>query len=203
MISLLLPKEISPLWFDHPSTIHGVAHTYRVMFWTQILSENLLARPFSKWYSAIPTLEIQQASLLAYMAAIIHDLSRTHDGICFSHGRRAAENKRWVLEELFGKAADEDWEPIARAVKLHCTHDNPLLPSLEDLVLAILKDADALDRVRIGEKPHPSYIRFPITEQYINKANDFFYQTDDIPADEITWAGFCSIGNKIIAFQSI
>jgi len=199
----LLHKELNPLWFDHPSTIHGIAHTYRVAFWTQFLSTKLLETPCAKWYSAIPVEEINQASLLAYKAAIIHDLSRTHDGICFSHGRRAAENKRWVLEELYGSVPEQNWEIIASAVSKHCTHDNPLTPNLADLTLAILKDSDGLDRVRIGEKPHPSYIRLPKTEQYIDSANDFFYQTDDIPEDEIAWAGFCEIGLRLVNDKSL
>ena len=183
----LLPKEISPLWFDHPSKIHGIAHTYRVMFWTHILSTRLIENPFAKWHPTIPTEQITQAALLAFKAAIIHDLSRTHDGICFSHGKRAAENKRWVLDEFFGNVDDPGWELIARAVKLHCTRDKPLKPNLDDLVLAILKDADALDRVRIGEKPHPSYIRLPITEQYIDIADKFFNATNDIPEADMSW----------------
>lgn len=199
----LLSKEISPLWFDHQSDLHGIAHTYRVMFWTQALSAELHEKPFSKWYPAIPIEEIHQASLLAFKAAIIHDFSRNHDGVCTKHGARAAQNKRWVLEELYGKVDDSDWEIIASAVSRHCTHDNPLTPNLADLTLAIIKDADALDRVRIGEKPHSKYIRLPFTGDYIDTANELFYATDDIDEDEITWDRFCNIGNKIIASQAI
>ena len=72
--------------FDHPSGLHGINHTYRVM--CHVLALGKLEH-------------LERPKMLAFCAAVIHDLSRRHDGICLKHGPRAALEKLPLFEKLY------------------------------------------------------------------------------------------------------
>lgn len=101
-----------------------------------------------------------------WAAVYLHDLERTHDGVCLVHGARAV--KRWQasaeLTEFIrsGGVRPDDEAAIARAVTLHCRHDREM-PKPDDPdwpLAALLKDADGLDRVRLGDLD-TRYLRLP------------------------------------------
>jgi hypothetical protein len=71
---------------------------------------------------------------------------------------------------------DEPW--IERAVTLHCLPSR-LEPAHDDArwpLVALLKDADGLDRVRLGDVD-PSYLRHPESHNMIDFAETLFKKT--------------------------
>ena len=159
-----LPRgfRIDPEWFDHPSRIHGRGHTIRVM----LLAGRLHARLLQSGASLRPTL---YRDLMT--AALIHDLGRRHDGVCFEHGRWASESKRRIAEDEFLdlRLPETDWQRIAAAVEAHARPD-PSPPWPHGSLTALLKDADGLDRVRLHQDPDPSYFRHSFTADYLELA---------------------------------
>jgi HD superfamily phosphodiesterase len=153
-----------PEYFDHQSNLHGINHTYRVMYHCLELGleENLtgLAR-------------------LAFMAAFIHDMARTHDGFCMVHGARAAEEKLPKFINLFLNtgASEAEIALISVAVRNHSLPAE--LPATDPaaVVTALLKDADALDRIRLGEDNlRPEYLRFNKSHSFIIPARELYYK---------------------------
>jgi hypothetical protein len=131
--------------FDHPSEFHGLSHTNRVMLHVLLLGHT----------GGLPPELIRRS----YCAAAIHDQARTHDGYCIQHGAWSRESKLPPWTERFLKVglADEELELVADAVEHHCIGELPIdHPSYS--TLALLKDADALDRYRLG--PNGLNLRF-------------------------------------------
>ena len=150
-------------YFDHPSHIHGINHTYRVMVHAYILGSQVLD-------------ESGQKSVLA--AAFIHDMARKHDGYCTEHGGWAADNKLPVFKAIFDKLGINHWNIIADAVTNHSLYEE--FPAVHPSwpVTSVLKDADALDRFRIGEKNlNISFLRHEFTHEMIDFARELYLST--------------------------
>ncbi len=157
----LVPR---PDYFVHQSTIHGQSHVARVVIYTFLLADrlNLAARTAQAW-----------------AAAYMHDIGREHDGICRKHGQYAIDHLaslprvRALLER--GGVAPENWESIFAAVRYHCVDDIPKThPHWE--MTAILKDADNLDRVRLGDLD-PRFLRFEQSHALIPFARALYEET--------------------------
>lgn len=136
--------------FDHQSRLHGINHTYRVMCHVLVLGKME---------------QLERPKMLAFCAAFIHDLSRRHDGICLKHGPRAASEKLPLYEERFLRAGilTEEIPGIARAVAAHSQKNEVPLDDPWYKVCVLLKDADALDRLRLGSyRLDPRYFRLPL-----------------------------------------
>ena len=174
MDSLLTWREISeePVWqpvmsayesrarvehfetyFERPSSIHGVRHAHRVLLHTLVLCR--LCRVG------------ESDRELLVSAALFHDIGRDNDGLCFTHGRRSAEKMAALrLAPADGEAA----EVLRYIVTYHCIGDSraeadlPLMPAAFRerawRLYRVLKDADGLDRVRIGDLDE-RYLRNP------------------------------------------
>lgn len=89
-----------------------------------------------------------------WAAVYIHDLARTHDGHCEGHGEDACKRLRSSpdLQETLsrGGVTVADYEAIEKAVATHSRGElAPTDPRWQ--LTALLKDADALDRVRLGD----------------------------------------------------
>ena len=141
-----------PSLFTHASTIHGKAHVSRVM----VHAFRLIAA--SGWIDEAPRL---------WAAVYLHDLARTHDGVCHRHGAdamRKFENLPHV-RELFvrGGVTDDDYPVIHTAVVHHSVPKELDQHHPHWRLTSLLKDADALDRVRIGDLD-PSYLRNPAAQ---------------------------------------
>lgn len=139
--------------FDHPSELHGLWHTNRVM-------TNVLLVGFSEKLS-------EKIVLNAFCAAVIHDQARNHDGDCIFHGKWARNTKlpRWKGYFLRAGVREEDMEQIGDAVEYHSKEDLPVSHSSYQ-VMALLKDADALDRYRLGYgNLKPEFLRFPSSKK--------------------------------------
>ena len=162
MASLVPPPEL----FTHASTLHGQAHVSRVM----VHAFRLIAA--TGW--------AEEASRL-WAAVYLHDIARTHDGLCHRHGGDAMTRFETLSEvrDLFaqGGVAESDYAAIRTAVVHHClprelarTHPHWRLTSL-------LKDADGLDRVRLGDLD-PGYLRNREAHDMVAFAASLFTETD-------------------------
>lgn len=157
--------QLSEQQFDHHSTLHGILHTYRVMYHT--LNLGLL------------TGHIHEART-AFFAAYIHDMSRQHDGYCTHHGADAATRKLPLYLGLFREngASEDDFRLIGKAVTLHSTNAELDTNDPDYLTVAILKDADALDRIRLGtDDLNPDFLRLKETKTCIIFAEGLYYQS--------------------------
>lgn len=158
--------EIKPGYFDHESKIHGKLHTYRVMVHVLVLGNKL---GFAK------------ETRLAFFAAFIHDMSRKHDGFSLKHGPRAAKEKIPQLKALFDKykLTEEEIKTIRSAVSNHSRYSEFRKDHPHYHVTALLKDADALDRIRMGEKNlNHKYIRYRETLEMIDFSHQLYYQSE-------------------------
>lgn len=145
-------------WFlqQPPSQLHGIGHSARVMVWASVLT------------AATDLFET------AVWAAACHDLRRENDGKDEEHGVRAGE---WVRKELPGlvSVAPRELERIATACQWHATPDAHI-PS-DDPLIGWLKDADALDRARLGDLD-PKMLRHRETHELIEAADSLYGLTE-------------------------
>ena len=161
--------------FAHESHMHGIAHVYRTMI-------NVL---WLAWLRGDA-----ENGRLAFFGAYVHDLARVHDGCSATHG---ADSVRWVMplyESLFASygVGKRQNEFIQEAVRQHAYRET--LGSKEPgwLVLAMLKDADALDRCRLGDLD-VQYLRLPESLQVVEPAERRFEVTG-FASDECSFIDF-------------
>jgi len=159
-----------PEFFRHRSTLHGQAHVSRVMIHAMRLIEA----------TGQPALGPQ-----LWASVFLHDLARTHDGVCYRHGADAAQRLRDepVLQQRLAEAGlvEADYPAIEAAVTAHSapkevSRDNQYWP-----LIALLKDADGLDRVRLGDLD-PRYLRHPEAKAMVPFAQALFDATDGVIA---------------------
>lgn len=169
MINLDFKKfVINDHYFDHPSLLHGVKHTYRVMCHALRIGEMM-------------GLNIETAE--AFCAAYIHDMARQHDGYCTQHGGWAAKRKLPLFSSLFSNLGitQKGLQHIKIAVTNHSLHHEINPDQSAYYTVALLKDADALDRIRIGEDNLDiSYLRLKQSQTQIDFAKKLFYASDTI-----------------------
>jgi hypothetical protein len=128
-----------PDLFRHRSVLHGQAHVARVLVHALRLVE---------------ALGCPEEAPRVWAAVYLHDIARTHDGRCPEHGAGAwarLQELPDVRERLArGGVRGEDYPAIEAAVTIHsCGELAPHDPHWR--LGALLKDADALDRVRLGD----------------------------------------------------
>ncbi|MBK6345179.1 MAG: hypothetical protein IPN08_04950 [Bacteroidales bacterium] len=158
--------------FDHPSNLHGIMHTYRVM--THVLRLGLLTGYISE-------------ARLAFFAAYIHDMSRKHDGYCTSHGTEAANHKLPLYKDLFIRngATEPDLIIIGKACTMHSLGKELPPDDFQRIPVAILKDADALDRIRLGaDDLDPSFLRFGESHNCIVFGQQLYFQSINLKSDK-------------------
>lgn len=134
--------------------IHGSAHVTRVLVWSETLA-GLIGRP-----DALRREELR-------WAAAVHDVGRENDGVDAGHGDRSAT---WVTRELAvlrPETRDLDLAFIAELCRWHETPDRRT--ERLSLELLLLKDADALDRCRLGDLD-PSRLRLARSRTLIERA---------------------------------
>ena len=155
--------DVPTEWFVRPSTLHGVGHTQRVHIHAQRLTGELgWAEPDAQ---------------LVLTAALWHDIGRTNDDDDPRHGAESAA--RAVELGLPSALAPADADTVLFAIVRHCLSDELAAeearrwrearrlaePERALRILWLLKDADALDRVRLQpwEAADPAQLRFPCT----------------------------------------
>jgi hypothetical protein len=137
--------DVPAAWFARSSRLHGVSHTQRVHIHAQRLLRKL------RWPEA--------DARLVLTSALWHDIGRVNDGWDSQHGVLSAA--RVVELGLHGTLAEADAKLVLFAVRLHCLEDDigrarvaaEADPERSPHILKVLKDADALDRVRLGADP--------------------------------------------------
>ena len=159
-----------PELFRHRSDLHGQAHVARVMVHAMRLVE--------------VTGQAEHGPRL-WASVFLHDLARTHDGVCHRHGADAAQRlrdepdlQRRLAEAGLGEA---DYPAIEAAVTAHSapkevSREHPQWP-----LIALLKDADGLDRVRLGDLD-PRYLRNAEARTMVPFAQALFDATDGVIA---------------------
>lgn len=168
--------------FRHKSMIHGRNHVYRVMCHVLVLGQ---------------VLEMPRERNLAFFSAVIHDLARKHDGLCYEHGQWAVEEKLSLFMPQFieNDLAETDLPEIKMAVIHHAkpqeiSKTHPFYPTT-----ALLKDADGLDRVRLFDL-NTKYLRFPQTIDYVDFAQNLYDATND--EDFPKFKQFVEIAEKLL-----
>ncbi len=152
-------------YFDHVSWLHGIGHTGRVMALVWELCH-------------LTGLESQKPA--AYCAAFIHDMSRQHDGICKLHGSLAAKMKLPQFRDFFlaQGLSETELKAVGNAVHWHSLTEEADMNHEHYQVISLLKDADALDRIRLG--PHDldaRFLRFTESHQLIKPARKLFMKS--------------------------
>ena len=157
-----------PSLFTHASTLHGQAHVARVMLHAFRLIEA------TGWMGEAPRL---------WAAVYLHDIARTHDGRCYVHGAGAVEKLETLphLYELFdrGGVVHDDYDAIRTAVIHHCKPEELDRAHPHWRLASLLKDADGLDRVRLGDLD-PRFLRHPGSGRMIRFAERLFLETDPV-----------------------
>lgn len=161
--------NLSTEQFDRQSQLHGIKHTYRVMF--HCLRLGILTGKHTEAKNA-------------FFGAYIHDMSRTHDGYCIIHGTNSANYKLPLFQDMFFKygATYKDIKTIQQIVTHHSLPSEVPVGSGIYSTLAILKDADALDRIRLGKHDlNPDYLRIEASRNSINFGEELFFNTNNKP----------------------
>lgn len=128
-----------PSLFVHHSGLHGQAHVGRVM----VHALHLVAAT-----------GFEEEVVRLWAAVYLHDIAREHDGRCARHGADAWARLAGLpdVRTLFarGGVRGTDYPAIAFAVSIHSSGE-PSPTEDHYRLAALLKDADALDRVRLSD----------------------------------------------------
>jgi hypothetical protein len=157
---LVPPPEL----FLHRSDVHGQAHVARVMVHALRLIE--------------ATGRVADTARL-WAAVYLHDLARRHDGTCRRHGRDAWKRLATLPDVTAllarGGVRESDYPAIETAISRHCdgevARDHP-----HWRLVALLKDADGLDRVRLRDLD-PRYLRHPEAREMVGFAERLYDAT--------------------------
>jgi hypothetical protein len=153
-----------PELFLHRSYLHGQAHVARVLVHALRLIEATNAE--------------EEAPRL-WAAVYLHDIARRHDGGCRRHGADAWARLASLpdTQALFARGGirPEDQPAIEAAVTRHCNGE-PSLGEPHYRLMALLKDADGLDRVRLGDF-RPEWLRHDEARTMVDFAQRLFNET--------------------------
>lgn len=165
-----LAYPLEPAWFARPSSIHGVSHTRRVLIHAQAIAAARDLDP--EWFQSV------------VLAAAWHDIGRTHDGWEPEHGANSVTRVRSLRLDQ-----GVDRQVLARtffAMEWHSLPDHLAVDAAAALkaghrpepgtmvrVLWLLKDADGLDRVRIGDLD-PGQLRYEESAKLVDRARLLF-----------------------------
>lgn len=146
----------------YQSHIHGIGHIERVLFFGGLIAMQNQCN--------------KKDTELLLTACSYHDIGRIDDSLDDDHGRRSSEK----LADIISLPA-EDMAIVQAAIYAHSIDDTKMQSVISSFGIAdntrglfiarMLKDADALDRVRVHDLD-PKYLRFPCSCQYV----DFAYQ---------------------------
>jgi hypothetical protein len=141
-VETILRFEPRAEWFRRsPYGIHGVAHETRVLIWTQVLA------------GMVPQEGLSVDAEALGWAAAIHDSQRADEGTDPQHGVRAAE---WIEQNRQYLSPSAHLERVAYICRWHVHPDHEAPDMTPELM--VFKEADALDRWRIGDL-NPDFLR--------------------------------------------
>ena len=151
-----------PQDFQHPSSIHGQEHVSRVMIHGFLLL-HLTQQP--------------HLAIRLWASIFLHDVARTHDGLCYRHGGDAARRFH-EFEPVFRSAGlcDSERADVRTAVAWHAVPHEMSRSHRYAPLVHLLKDADGLDRVRLGDL-NPRYLRYRESHALVDFAEALFART--------------------------
>lgn len=162
-----------PGLFFNPNGMHGKGHTARVMKLLSVIS-------------CLEKLNDNEKKILAY-TGLYHDIGRTNDYYDLIHGRTSYE--KLVSTGLISniKLNKQDIKTLKYIIENHCIPDdqgkeNVINYGIKDLGKAlklyyIFKDADCLDRVRLGDLDE-KFVRLKSSKSLIPIAKYLFFESD-------------------------
>lgn len=159
---LLCDFEPQRSWLSHESYLHGVGHLTRVFILQELICTQLEQEG--------TTLDRQAVRF----GAMAHDVGRLDDGPDLQHGTRSAA---WIHEHLADKMSPATLDTATYIVHWHVPSDSEapvMTPELQ-----ALKDADALDRVRLGDL-NPNYLRTKAALGLIETAEQLYQLSVDL-----------------------
>ena len=172
----LLKNELNKIKkeFIYKSDGHGLNHNERVALFTFYLAnaQHLSDRDLK----------------LALYGAFYHDIGRRHDYTDDYHGEKSAE----LICNLGLNITDEEMDILKTVVTCHSLDDSRFESIVKknkvknvkrcEVLFKILKDSDALDRVRLDENPVviPSMLRFDESRRIILAAYQLFENYEQI-----------------------
>lgn len=156
-----------PELFRFRSRLHGQRHVARVMVHA---------------FHLLQATGAQDEATRLWASVYIHDIARTHDGISRRHGGDAwhrVESEPELRATLFrGGVSEADLEAIRTAVTSH-SDGEVIAPSPHWRLTALLKDADGLDRVRLGDLD-VRMLRHPEARGMVEFAERLLNETDHV-----------------------
>ena len=158
-------EGITREWFAFPDGLHGVGHTQRVLAHAEALAAEI-------------GLNLLEATAVR-KAALWHDIGRVHDGPDWTHGMLSVTK---VLERglhdgitpaildlaFFAMEHHSMWDRVGDA-RAAVRPD----AAAAQRVLWVLKDADGLDRVRLGDLD-PTQLRLVCSRARVDLAHDLW-----------------------------
>ena len=130
-------------WFARPAGIHGVEHTRRVLEHADALAAEI----------GLCLLE----ATAVHKAALWHDIGRSHEGVDWTHGMAS-------VTKVFDLGLHEGITPAVLDLAFFAMEHHSMWDRVGEAraalrsdaaaaqrVLWVLKDADGLDRVRLGD----------------------------------------------------
>ena len=133
------------LFFD-PNGVHGITHTKRVMLLALFLMRYL-------------NIEDKSDIILVLVAALYHDIGRTHNRVDYNHGILSWKKLMQIEVSKLREVDPNDLELAKLLIENHCRlvefHTLVDEYNINDinrakLLFNVLRDCDILDRIRIG-----------------------------------------------------
>lgn len=170
-----LKEEIAsiPKRAFYDSYFHGISHIERTIFWTFFLAREYSLNEVDK--------------RISLDAAKYHDIGRSGELEELSHGRLSAEQVGSFLTNPIYEE-EENRKLLCASMELHSLDDSECLTMISkydikeierfSILWRILKDADALDRVRLTQGLtrysglNPLYLRLPFSKSLIKASHE-------------------------------
>ncbi len=155
----------------NPSEIHFTDHTERVLLYILLIGNEILGSD-------------EQLLLPVIHATLFHDTRRENDYLDVGHGYRGAN-----YYKVYCKTNGLDFNPLAyQIIKYHDQDDEIGLSNIIEsddrekenkiLLFKLFKDADALDRFRLGEKGlNLNFLRLEQSQRWVGFAEKLVSQT--------------------------
>ena len=176
---LLRQFEPQASWLAHDSHIHGVDHMARVFILQELICEELARQGIAVNRTA------------TRYAAMAHDVGRHDDGLDLGHGSRSAV---WLKENLADKMSPEDLDVATYIVHWHVPRDGAAPVMTNEL--KVMKDADGLDRVRLGDL-NASYLRTDAAKGLVGIATELERLTSAAESSPATFEQVLSAATQL------